>query len=62
MGAGWVPCLAEIGLYLGGWGERVSGKDPCRMGIRLGGGVPYLDLVCSACLSGGAAGNDRHRE
>ena len=56
---GGVLCVKEIGMCLGGWGERLSGMGPCRMGIRLGGCVPYLGLVCSACLPGSAAVEDR---
>ena len=56
---GWVSCLEVIGMCLGGRGERLSGRGPCRMGIWLGGRVPYFGLVCSASLPGGAAGEDR---
>ena len=57
--AGRVPCLEEIGMCLGGWRERLRGRGPCRMGIRLGGHATYLGLVCSACLPRDAAGEAR---
>ena len=30
---GRVPCLKEIGMGLDGWGKRLRGRGPCRMGI-----------------------------
>ena len=59
---GQVPCLRKIGMCLGERREQLRGRGPRRMGIRLGGRVPYLDLVNSACLPGGATGEDRKGE